>query len=315
MIGRREVRSPPVSGPCLLRRCSTALAYLKLMIVQLLLLALALALPLVQFYRQRTAISTKTPAESDNEKSEPKSVMQPPRDDLAPPKDDPITLAELKQYDGSDSSKPIYVAIKGASTRALAYAIANDCATVGTVFDVTRKADTYGPGKSYNLFAGKDASKALGMSSLKEEDAVSDYSGLSEADLKTLNDWHDFFSYARNITSSVAISHIVCGQETIQHRRKSIGPPAACRPRAIESLTCIAPFAPIATSLRHQLHSILYTSNTGEGNPVVGGFLYMGIRLMRLRLNGDPNRQPCHPPVGLTITISKSIRPQDDVML
>ena len=92
------------------------------MIVQLLLLALALALPLIQIYRQRRApsaiavVSIKPSSESDNDKSEPKSVMQPPRDDLAPPKDDPITLAELKQYDGSDSSKPIYVAIKGAST-------------------------------------------------------------------------------------------------------------------------------------------------------------------------------------------------------
>lgn len=89
------------------------------MIVQILLLALALALPLVQIYRQRRAppaVSPKPSSVSDNEKSEPKSVMQPPRDDLVAPKDDPITLAELKQYDGTDSSKPIYVAIKGAST-------------------------------------------------------------------------------------------------------------------------------------------------------------------------------------------------------
>jgi len=40
--------------------------------------------------------------------------MQPARTDLAPPKDDPFTTAELAQYDGSDASKPIYVAIKGA---------------------------------------------------------------------------------------------------------------------------------------------------------------------------------------------------------
>ncbi|KAI8992934.1 progesterone binding protein [Trametes punicea] len=111
--------------------------------------------------------------------------MQPPRTDLAPPKDDPFTVEQLKQYDGSDSSKPIYVAIKG------------------TVFDVTRKADTYGKGKSYNLFAGKDASRALGMSSLKEEDAVSDYSTLSEADMKTLNDWFDFFSKRYNVVGKV----------------------------------------------------------------------------------------------------------------
>lgn len=59
---------------------------------------------------------------------------------------------------------------------------------------MTRKADTYGQGKSYNLFAGKDASKALGKSSLKEEDAVSTYDDLTDGELKTLNDWHDFFS-------------------------------------------------------------------------------------------------------------------------
>ncbi|TBU24661.1 progesterone binding protein [Dichomitus squalens] len=111
--------------------------------------------------------------------------MQPPRTDIAPAKDDPFTVEQLKQFDGTDLSKPIYVAIKG------------------TVFDVTRKADTYGKGKSYNLFAGKDASRALGMSSLKPEDAVSDYSTLSEADLKTLNDWYDFFSKRYDIVGKV----------------------------------------------------------------------------------------------------------------
>jgi membrane-associated progesterone receptor component len=63
------------------------------------------------------------------------------------------------------------------------------------VFDVTRKADTYGPGKSYNLFAGKDGSRALGMSSLKPEDAVPDYSALEPKERKVLDDWHGFFSY------------------------------------------------------------------------------------------------------------------------
>ncbi|EJF65199.1 progesterone binding protein [Dichomitus squalens LYAD-421 SS1] len=111
--------------------------------------------------------------------------MQPPRTDIAPAKHDPFTVEQLKQFDGTDLSKPIYVAIKG------------------TVFDVTRKADTYGKGKSYNLFAGKDASRALGMSSLKPEDAVSDYSTLSEADLKTLNDWYDFFSKRYDIVGKV----------------------------------------------------------------------------------------------------------------
>lgn len=64
---------------------------------------------------------------------------------------------------------------------------------LGTVFDVTHKKETYGKGGSYNLFAGKDASKALGKSSLKEEDASPDYSELPANELKVLNDWHEFF--------------------------------------------------------------------------------------------------------------------------
>jgi len=63
----------------------------------------------------------------------------------------------------------------------------------GTIFDVSKKVDVYGKEKSYNLFAGKDASKALGMSSLKSEDAVSDYSTLPEDEMRVLEDWYSFF--------------------------------------------------------------------------------------------------------------------------
>ena len=63
----------------------------------------------------------------------------------------------------------------------------------GTIFDVTHKAEVYGPGKSYNIFAGKDASRGLGMSSLEPQNAIPDYSGLNEADMKVLNDWYSFF--------------------------------------------------------------------------------------------------------------------------
>jgi membrane-associated progesterone receptor component len=62
------------------------------------------------------------------------------------------------------------------------------------VFDVTRKAEVYGKGKGYNIFAGKDGSKGLGLSSLKEEHAVPDYRDLDPKDRKTLDDWYDFFS-------------------------------------------------------------------------------------------------------------------------
>jgi hypothetical protein len=54
---------------------------------------------------------------------------------------------------------------------------------------VSNKREVYGPGGSYHVFAGKDGSKGLGQSSLKVEDAIADYSSLSEAELKVLDDW------------------------------------------------------------------------------------------------------------------------------
>jgi membrane-associated progesterone receptor component len=63
----------------------------------------------------------------------------------------------------------------------------------GTVFDVTRKAASYGKGGSYNILAGRDGSRALGLSSLKLEDAIADYSTLDEKELATLNQWYGFF--------------------------------------------------------------------------------------------------------------------------
>nr|CAG8440260.1 9753_t:CDS:2 [Entrophospora candida] len=92
---------------------------------------------------------------------------------LQPPKDTLFTPAELAKYDGTDASQPIYVAIKG------------------TIFDVTTKRESYGPGGSYHVFAGKDASKALGMGSLQPEDVIADYSSLDDKQLKVLEDCKD----------------------------------------------------------------------------------------------------------------------------
>ncbi len=62
------------------------------------------------------------------------------------------------------------------------------------MYDVTNKREMYGPGAGYNVFAGKDASRGLGMSSLDPKDAVSDYSTLNEAQMKTLDQWDSFFA-------------------------------------------------------------------------------------------------------------------------
>jgi len=141
--------------------------------------------------RDDTATNTATSRTTTN------TIMQAPREDLPPPKDDPFTLEELKAFDGSDASKPVYVAIKGtlsSSSSSLPLFSYLNCQRPGTVFDVSRKRETYGPGGSYAVFAGKDGSRGLGLSSLEPENAVPDWSTLEEKDRKTLDDWHAFFT-------------------------------------------------------------------------------------------------------------------------
>lgn len=87
-----------------------------------------------------------------------------------------FTAEQLKEFDGTDAGKPVYVAIKG------------------IVFDVTSNRQQYTPPQGYSVFAGKDASKALGKSSLKVEDCIADYAELNEEELQTLNKWVDFFT-------------------------------------------------------------------------------------------------------------------------
>lgn len=103
-----------------------------------------------------------------------------------------MTPEELSQFDGSDPSKPVYVAVKGMyfkTRRSL----------LGVIFDVSPRREMYGKckllcsctekGRGYSVFAGKDASRGLGMSSLNPENAVADYSTLTPEQLKVLEDW------------------------------------------------------------------------------------------------------------------------------
>lgn len=82
-----------------------------------------------------------------------------------------ITEEELKEYDGSDSKKPLLMAIKG------------------QIYDVSQSRVFYGPGGPYALFAGKDASRALAKMSFEEKDLTGDISGLGPFELEALQDW------------------------------------------------------------------------------------------------------------------------------
>lgn len=53
------------------------------------------------------------------------------------------------------------------------------------------------------VFAGHDASRALGKTSTKPEDVSPDWSDLSDDQKKVLNDWYTFFSKRYNIVGKV----------------------------------------------------------------------------------------------------------------
>ncbi|CAK7353982.1 unnamed protein product [Dovyalis caffra] len=86
-----------------------------------------------------------------------------------------FTADQLLQYNGTDPSKPIYVAVKG------------------RVFDVTTGKSFYGPGGSYAMFAGKDSSRALAKMSKNDEDISSSLHGLTEKEIGVLDDWEKKF--------------------------------------------------------------------------------------------------------------------------
>ncbi|KAM0858371.1 hypothetical protein ACQ4PT_047870 [Festuca glaucescens] len=86
-----------------------------------------------------------------------------------------LTAAQLRAYDGSDASKPIYVAIRG------------------KVYDVSAGRGFYGPGGDYAIFAGREASRALAKMSKDSGDVSGDLAGLSEKELGVLADWETKF--------------------------------------------------------------------------------------------------------------------------
>jgi membrane-associated progesterone receptor component len=93
----------------------------------------------------------------------------------ATPLKTPFSALQLSQHDGSDPSKPVFLCVKG------------------IIYDVSKSIGMYGPEGSYHNFAGKDASRALGMSSTKIEHCLADYSTLGEEELKVLDDWEKLY--------------------------------------------------------------------------------------------------------------------------
>ncbi|KAI3633917.1 hypothetical protein MIR68_007521 [Amoeboaphelidium protococcarum] len=96
-------------------------------------------------------------------------------------KEQMLSEDELKQYDGSDPTKPIYLAIDG------------------NVFDVTSGRAHYGPDGGYSFFAGRDAARAYVTGCFKEH-LTHDLRGFTRDQLNQVKDWVDFYkSHAKYV--------------------------------------------------------------------------------------------------------------------
>ncbi|RLV87702.1 putative steroid-binding protein 3 [Meyerozyma sp. JA9] len=100
-----------------------------------------------------------------------------------------FTRSQLSLYDGK--SKPlVYVGIRG------------------YVFDVTPNKASYGPGKSYNVFVGKDATRLLALNKLKVTGDITDSNtwsteGLTEKQLEAVDKWMEYFKKRYKIVGLV----------------------------------------------------------------------------------------------------------------
>lgn len=84
-----------------------------------------------------------------------------------------LTDSEMASYDGSDPSKPIYIAING------------------TVWDVSSNPRTYGPGGSYSVFSGKDCARAFATNCLNH--LTHDIRDIKSDERRRLQGWEDWF--------------------------------------------------------------------------------------------------------------------------
>ncbi|XP_043273279.1 neuferricin [Venturia canescens] len=85
-----------------------------------------------------------------------------------------ITDNELKKYNNLENG--LYLSI------------------IGNIFDVTAGAKHYGPGATYHLFTGRDASLAFVTGEFEEGSLSDDISSLSNLQLKSIKTWIKFYN-------------------------------------------------------------------------------------------------------------------------
>jgi membrane-associated progesterone receptor component len=119
------------------------------------------------FSTKRNHLNAKKDHEEDKE--EELKIAKQPKGDL--------TRKELAKFTGSkDDDTPLLLACKG------------------EIFDVTSSKEFYGKHGPYNLFLGKDCSRAFAKVSTKEEHLIADCRDLFAMDIDQLEDWYRKFS-------------------------------------------------------------------------------------------------------------------------
>ncbi|KAF9113669.1 hypothetical protein BGX27_001086 [Mortierella sp. AM989] len=91
-----------------------------------------------------------------------------------PRKEIVLTQKELELYDGTDPSKPIYLAVRG------------------EVFDVTAGRPYYARGGGYGFFSGRDASRAY-TTGCFETHLTHDLRGLTPEQIADVDGWANFY--------------------------------------------------------------------------------------------------------------------------
>ncbi|PBC34240.1 membrane-associated progesterone receptor component 1 [Apis laboriosa] len=86
-----------------------------------------------------------------------------------------FTLEELKKYNGKGPDGRILIAING------------------SIYDCTCGAHFYGPGAPYEVFGGKDISRALAKFSLETSQEYDDLSDLKTGEMESIREWEEQF--------------------------------------------------------------------------------------------------------------------------
>ncbi|XP_053669010.1 neuferricin homolog [Anopheles marshallii] len=121
--------------------------------------------------------------------------MQPQNGELV------LTESELSKFDGKDSDL-LYLVI------------------LGHVYDVTQGFKHYGPGQSYHMFVGHDATRSFVTGEFKQYSAeLSDVSALKEAELQQLFTWKEFYDKTyRYVGKLIGRYFDTLGQDTAYYR-------------------------------------------------------------------------------------------------